>query len=132
MSAFWEVKVGLRITPKPTGFHLNQFQGPASVARERTTSGRDTVDSALEIACQQHDDLRDKELQFLQSSAIRDHDDDRDREFCDVLLMFKPLIECDEGTESMIRGEPEQLPFCEPAQPSAGPCAFLISRERPS
>ena len=49
-SASIEVKVELPIDPKTPHLHANQLHEPGSVARERTTSGRDTVDSAREIA----------------------------------------------------------------------------------
>ena len=57
---------------------------------------------------------------FLQPSAGGDHADDRDRPFGDVPLLLEPLIDRDEGIETMIRRAARQL-----AVTTAGPAHLL-------
>ena len=85
------------------------------------------VDSALRIAGEDHDHFRDKGSQFLQPCAAGDHDDDRDRQFGDILLVFEPLIDRDKGIKGMTCCEAQQLSVPQPAQPIC--CTVRISNE---
>ena len=52
-------------------------------------SGLDTVDATFRILDQDGDYTRDEWSQLPQSGTTGDHDDDRDREFLEVLLVLE-------------------------------------------
>ena len=64
--------------------------------------------------------LGDKRLQFGQSIAGRQHDDNRDRQFANVLLVLDAPIHRDKGVETLGGGELQQESVSR-----TGPALFL-------
>ena len=66
------------------------------------------VDLVFQRTREQARHLGDERLQLSQSIARGEHDDDRDRQCADVLLMFDAPIHGDSGVEALGSGKGQQ------------------------
>ena len=68
-------------------------------------SALNTVDPVFRWVREHSHQPGDEQLQFGQTIAGRQHDDNRDRQFADVLLVLDALIHRDKGVKALGGGE---------------------------
>ena len=92
----------------PTKHRLNFWMHSDQCCTSKLNLDGDTIDPDARLIPKYLHHARDKCLQFLDPSPMRNHHDDSQRQAFEVLLVGYPLIRGDQRVEVVLRGKFEQ------------------------